>query len=383
MTKERLIYMMAFVMDGCFGLVGLSVPLLAVSLGAQYDELGIIGATGASVYAVCCLATGSVLKRWSHRKTAAASAAGIVFCFAAYTLVASVWHIVLVSAAVGLVLSAFWPTMQSWVAKGNSGERLIRILGKFNISWGAGVMAGPALGGQLFAMDPHLPFTLCSIVVVGVFLTLAFSRPGTADRDEQPESQNIPTDRRFLTVSWIANFATFFATGLVRSLFPKFATDAGVSPGLLGQMMAIVGLAQVVSFYLVSRSGWWQNRLGPMIIIQCLGAGGLILIACSDSILLLSLSLASVGLLIGATFTWSMFYSLRSPSRSRSRAGIHEAIVGSGFLFGPLLGGLCAEHVSPIAPYLLGAVVICLVAVVEVIFILSSDAETPVTAVQD
>ena len=374
MTKERLIYALAFVMDGCFGLVGLSVPLLAVSLGAQYDDLGLIGATGASVYAVCCLATGRFLKRWSHQRTAAVSAAGVVICFAAYTLAESVWHIMVIAACVGLVLSAFWPTLQSWIAEGNGGERLIRILGTFNICWGAGMMVGPALGGQLFAIDPHLPFAVCSVAVVCVFLALTFARPATHAVVESPDTHHPPTDRRFLTISWMANFATFFATGLVRALFPKFATDAGISPGLLGQMMAIIGLAQIVSFYLVSRASWWQNRLLPMIIIQTLGVGGLVLMAYADSILLFSLGLASVGLLIGATFTWSMFYSLRSPSQSRSRAGIHEAIVGSGFLFGPLLGGLCAEYISPSAPYLLGGIVICLAALVESIVILRSPA---------
>ena len=89
----------------------------------------------------------------------------------------------------------------------------------------------------------------------------------------------------------------------------------------------------------------------------------------ADGVWLFAASLCSVGLLIGATFTWSMFYSLRSPSESRARAGIHEAIVGSGFLFGPLLGGLAAEHLGASTPYRLGAATILLGAVVATIII--------------
>ncbi|HAA74816.1 TPA: hypothetical protein DCE37_06845 [Candidatus Latescibacteria bacterium] len=369
MTKERLIFGLAFVMDGCFGLVGLSVPLLAVELGATYDDLGLIGATGAAAYTICCLATGGLLKRWPHQRTAALSAGGVLLCLFSYTLARNVIHIAMVAGAIGLSLSAFWPTLQSWLAEGHDRARLIRILGTFNICWGAGMMIGPALGGRLYTSDPHLPFQIAAGIVFCVFALLVLARPSSPPDEPADIAPISGVDRRFLTISWIANFATFFSTGLVRSLFPKYATDSGIDPALLGNLMGLIGLAQIVSFYLISRTQWWENRLAPMVCVQVFGAGGLFLMSIADGVWLFAASLCSVGLLIGATFTWSMFYSLRSPSESRARAGIHEAIVGSGFLFGPLLGGLAAEHLGASTPYRLGAATILLGAVVATIII--------------
>tara|TARA_Y100000588_G_scaffold126192_1_gene138221 strand:+ start:715 stop:879 length:165 start_codon:yes stop_codon:yes gene_type:complete len=44
MKKEPFLYAISFVIDTGFGVVGITVPLLALQLGATYNELGLIGA---------------------------------------------------------------------------------------------------------------------------------------------------------------------------------------------------------------------------------------------------------------------------------------------------------------------------------------------------
>ena len=58
------------------------------------------------------------------------------------------------------------------------------------------------------------------------------------------------------------------------------------------------------------------------------------------------------------TFTASIFYSLYAEGAAGRRTGFHEAIVGSGFLIGPLAGGFAAEYLGPRSPYLLAAMAI-------------------------
>ena len=52
MRKEPFLYVIAFVVDGCFALLGICVPLLAMGIGATYDDLGAISATSALTYAL-------------------------------------------------------------------------------------------------------------------------------------------------------------------------------------------------------------------------------------------------------------------------------------------------------------------------------------------
>ena len=102
----------------------------------------------------------------------------------------------------------------------------------------------------------------------------------------------------------------------------------------------------------------WQFRLSPLIGVQLLAIVGLSTLVFGTSSSLFALGLLTHGILAGITFTASIFYSLYAEGPGGRRTGVHEAIVGSGFLLGPLAGGFVAEHVSPRAPYLLSALVI-------------------------
>jgi len=62
-------------------------------------------------------------------------------------------------------------------------------------------------------------------------------------------------------------------------------------------------------------------------------------------------------------FVASQFYTLHGRKEGRGRvAGFHEAVVGAGFLTGPLIGGSVAQHFSLEAPYL-AATFVCVAAI--------------------
>jgi len=77
----------------------------------------------------------------------------------------------------------------------------------------------------------------------------------------------------------------------------------------------------------------------------------------------------AVPLLAGVTFTGSIFYSLYTRGGGGRRTGFHEAIIGSGILFGPLLGGLAAEHIGPRSPYLLSSGIVLAGLILQVYFL--------------
>ena len=143
------------------------------------------------------------------------------------------------------------------------------------------------------------------------------------------------TAGHFLPLALLANFATFFAIGLVRALFPKLAIDLGFSPSLLGYLLALIAVTQLAVFYFMSRTDRWQFRMSPIIFAQLLAAFGLGLIGIGTQPIIFACGFLLLGGLIGVTFTASIFYSLYAEGPGGRRTGIHEAIVGSGFLFGP------------------------------------------------
>lgn len=368
MKKEQLIYAIAFLMDGSSALVGLYVPLLAMEIGGTYDDLGGIRATGAVVYSLSCFIVGRFSDRVGYRRFMTLSGLTVSLLILGYLLVDRVWQLFLLGALTGVMLSGFWPCMQAWLGQGKDRGQLLGAVGRFNVSWSLGILVGPVLGGVLYAIDPAKGFALGAGLVGCVFfaLLLVRVREETAAGGERAEITTFAAARRFLPVAWTANFATFFSVGVVRSLFPKLATDLGIGPELLGWLLAMIGLGQVIGFLLVSRTDRWQFRLGPLVAFQALAMVGLGAFAFGSHSGLFAAGMLTHGLLIGMTFTSSIFYSLHALGAGGKRTGIHEGIIGSGVFVGPLVGGLVAEYVGARAPYLVAIGVQCCALALEV-----------------
>ncbi|MBT5829744.1 MAG: MFS transporter, partial [Candidatus Latescibacteria bacterium] len=345
MKKEWFLYTIAFLMDGCMAVVGLCVPLVALQLGATYDDLGMIGAVGAAIYSLSCLFSGRLADRFGYRYVMACATLLVGFVYVGYLFVGHIWHLVLLAGLMGVSIAHFWPPLQAWLGRGKSRQHLLKDLGRFNVAWSLGFVIGPMVGGIMFETQPSSAFLLGIVLMAVMFFAFVFLH--IHERDDVLPNEAIdamPLARLFLPMAFVANFATFFSIGTVRSLFPKLATDLGIAPGILGGLMALIGLAQLTAFYFMSRTDRWQFKRMPLILAQVLACVGLLLLALGKHPVVFALGLLMVGVLAGITFTVSIFYSLFTQGPGGRRTGFHEAIVGSGFLFGPLLGGVVGEH---------------------------------------
>ena len=110
--------------------------------------------------------------------------------------------------------------------------------------------------------------------------------------------------------------------------------------------MALIGAGQLVTFALISRTHRWQFRLWPLDLVQLVAIAGFAALAFGSTLVVFAVGLLSQGLLIGFTFTASGFYSLHTAARGGRRIGIHETVLGSGNLVGPLAGGLAAAIIT-------------------------------------
>jgi MFS family permease len=245
--KAPFLYLLAFAMDACAGLVGLCVPLVAMGVGADYDDLGVIGASGSVAYTLGCLASGRLADRLGYRRLMTLASLGQVLIFCSYLAVDRVWHLFVIAVVGGVTISGFWPSLQAWLGQGHDRRGLLLAVGRFNVAWSLGFLVGPALGGYLYAANPAYVFSAAAVSVLLVLVCLLAMPVRTREPEARPEEgASLAAARRFLPAAWVANFATFFASGTVRSLFPKYAADLGVAPEPLGWLVSLIGLAQAV-----------------------------------------------------------------------------------------------------------------------------------------
>ncbi|MCD6351898.1 MAG: MFS transporter, partial [Armatimonadetes bacterium] len=327
--------------------VGLAVQFLGIKLSAPTWLLGMYGTVGAGVYAVGCFLAGRASDRLSRRIAA-------LFIF----LAGVVWVLLSVQkspyALLALVpfgsgcLAFFWPPVQAWIGDlVPDGKALTRVLGTFNVLWTVGLMVGPVTCGYLWGASQYAPFltsfALALLVAVGL-LTVPTKSAAAAAEEAGDEGSLNRFDRRaeqYLPLAWLANFGTWYATGLSRTLFPKLGTEAGFSEVVIGWILFAMLAGQLVAFVALRQATWWHFRRLPLMVALLIGAAGAAGTALAHSPVGFSLALSGIGIATGITYVASLFYSLQAPMDQRGkRTGIHEAILGAGLSTGPLVGGL-------------------------------------------
>ncbi len=259
----------------------------------------------------------------------------------------------------------FWPALQAMLAEGKNRPQLVRTLGTFNMVWTIGYMSGPLLGGLLYEVNARLPLVIAMVGMLGLPLAIFLVRL-RMDPEESPEAPIQEGDTlRFRSVAWISSFSGFFVMGILSYQFPKLATELSISPAVLGYLLAIPRLIQFCIFFIVRRAHFWQFRLYPLIIPQMATISGMMVTATASDPFMIGLGFATVGLLIGSSFTASQFYSFFQRERKGQGGALHEMIVGIGNVAGPLIGGLLAHLIGLRAPYLLCCVVLATAVLIE------------------
>ena len=361
MRRDYFLFISAFVMDFCTGLVSFAVPLRALDMGASVVELGFIGTAGSLSFTVACTFTGKLADRFDRRRlmTIAAGLTSLVFCM--LFLAVNYWML-LAGAALGWgLLALFWPTLQAILAENRSRAQLVKTLGTFNMFWTVGFMLGPAAGGYLYLVGPQVPFAAGMIGMAALTLTihlLRFKPSAARDADPEDEPQEHVDTARFRWIAWTATFTAFFMMGMLNNQFPKLASVLLIRPDTLGILLAIPRLIQMLIFLVARFTTWWQFRLRPLVIPQVIAVIGMIVVATQDSAVVIAIAFGTVGLLVGAAFSASQFYSFFQEERKGEKGARNEMIIGMGMVSGPLIGGVLAQLIGLRMPYVLCCIVL-------------------------
>jgi multidrug resistance protein len=251
-----------------------------------------------------------------------------------------------------------------------------RLLGLLGAAFGVGFVAGPALGALAALRGPHVPFLVAS-VLAGVNAIVAWRRlPEThvdrvaasagrrRDRPSLLSGAGSVADLLVLTFVAMAAFAAFEATF---SLFGKARLEFGeVSTGVVfagvGILLSLVqgGLVHPV----VSRIG----EAGALRLGLLLNAFGLLLLAGVESYALLvpSLALLTIGQGLASPSLSATLAGRTTPSARGRLLGLQQSSSGLARVVGPAAGGLLFEHVGVASPYLAGAALMAVAALVLV-----------------
>jgi hypothetical protein len=157
-------------------------------------------------------------------------------------------------------------------------------------------------------------------------------------------------------MAWLANGAAYGAVATLNYHYPKYLDSIGLGAALFGTFLGLTYASQTVVFFILRRTRRWHYRRGPFYVLQtALIVAVATVPALSSPAAILGLA-PVLGAALGLAYYSSIYYSLHAADRPGRNTGLHEAIIGSGVLLVPLLGGTLAFSLGTLrAPYLAAA----------------------------
>lgn len=349
--------------------IGLAVPLMALArLGAAPLQLGTYAAILQGFTIVATGLFGRLSDRIGHRPLPVIS--GILYGLmgSAYVHVNSIGQVYALTVVCGLCIAAFWPSIEASTGEDLHGVKLLRSVGGYNISWATGVAIGPFLAGYLYGRSPALAFYVPAALAILAGTAILLRPTGNlAERSEtrHPElCARRPNGKAYLYAGWVANFGAWFCVGMLRNIFPTLGKHLGLTSSQIGFVLFLWAFMLALTFFFLRLSDRWTYRLTPLVSFQVVLATGFLLVFLANGLWMLSAGVILMGLGTGMTYFSSLFYALDGHDDKGAKSGIHEVVLATGSLVGPLLGGVAAQLISIRAPYLLCTMVVLLCAIV-------------------
>jgi MFS family permease len=305
----------------------------------------------AFVYVIAAFVTGRVLVRleqWvSPRSALVLLLAAQTAACAALALVEDDWMMWLTAGVVSITGAMIWPIVESYLSAGRHGKELRWALGWWNIVWTGSV------GAALFLMAPLVEeYARYAIVgfgglnMVGFAALTKFSRrPGAHDHadsvahvtSEYPHL--LKGARVLLPMSYVLN------SGMA-PLLPFVLGSLGVEALYETPTAATWTVARVLAVAIMWRVTFWHGRWGTLILGAVSMAIGFAFVVSAAHLWMIFLGLSMFGVGMGIVYYAALYYAMAVGRAEVNAGGIHEALIGGGYMVGPLLCLLSMQGAS-------------------------------------
>ncbi len=358
--------LITFVFNLGGGAIAPTLPLYARSLGADYRDLGLIGASHGLAFAALTIPLGRASDRFGRRAILRLSALAVGAAAICYLLATHVLTLAAAKFLEAVGWAAFWPALEAWAAE-QFGHRAGAAMGVGYGAYAAAFVIGTSAAGFVMeAAGLRAPFAIY-LVTAAAALALTFALPGRGAVAAPARDEAVP-DPRFGTVdpataraqrrlAYGTGFVYVFGLGTVLAFLPAYAADRGLSPRAVGLLFGGYWVARLVGSL---GAGRVSDRLGrraillPAMLVAAVSAG---LVAVPGATAALVAGSAGLGLAAGAcapTCVGLIADYVGAADRGLAM-GLFEAACGVSILISGVVGGYSAQALGAQAPYLIVA----------------------------
>ena len=332
------------------GIQSMVMPLRGQWEGFSVSELGLLGTGWASGFVAGCLIAPRIIGRVGHVRAFAvfASLSAVVASVSGLIIDPLPWFLMRV--VTGFVMAGAFMVIESWLNDKATNENRGLIFGLYLMVTYAGITAGQMSVAFGSFLGPTM-FTITGIVYCLALLPTSLS---TASHPKPPEE--VKLDLRAIwknsPVAAVACFLIGIANGCFGTLGAVYASQIGMSPGMVATMMSAAVLAGAVIQLPVGRISDLTDR---RYVLAAASAGasavGLVLLAFQPQ--------SSVVILVLVALYGALAYSLYSVAvaHANDHAGAGDFVklsggllllYGVGTIIGPLFGARAMDLFGPV-----------------------------------
>jgi MFS family permease len=357
--------LITFVFNLGGGFIAPALPLYARTLGADYRDLGLIGASHGLAFALLTIPLGRASDRAGRRAILLLSAIGVGASAGIYLVAGHV-----VGLAAGKLLeaaawAAFWPTLEAWVAE-RFGTRAGAAMGVAYGAYAAAFVVGSSVGGFVIeSFGLRAPFALylgtagLSVVLIAALAGDNTTGPTAVHHDVAATPRIVTLNPGFARTRRVLAYATGFiyvyGLGTVLAFLPAYGVDRELSPRGVGLLLGAYWIARVIGSLGAGRVSDALGRrlvLIPAMLVTVTGAG---LVVAPLGAGALFLGAVALGLAAGASAPTcvGLIADHVSADQRGTAMGLFEAACGVSILASGLVGGWAAEGLGGEAPYVI------------------------------
>lgn len=370
-----IIYLIIFTEVLGFSIVIPVLPFLALSLGLNYFQIGLVLA----VFSICQLVAspvwGKLSDRYGRKPILILSQISTFIGFILLGITTTVLILVLARVVDGL-LGSNMTVAQAYLSDITEPQDRTRAYGYSSAVFGLALIIGPLIGGILSTIDYSVPmFVAAGVCLVSIILVVFFLPESHVDRDQESKitfNDIIPIKdaKRFFKDPKVRGILAIFliysfAFMLFISTFALYAdSQLRVTALMLGLFMAFIGILRVV--FQITLNIRLQKKLGDGLtlklgILALIIAMVLFVFITEPMIVFLPLIFLAFGTGVGRPILTSKLSKSVERKDTGALMGVNNALGSIAMVITPILGGALLFYVASQSVPALSAALFCLI----------------------
>ncbi len=319
------------------------------------------------IYLVVALASGPVLRRMGTRfgvtPRAWMTAVLCVQGLSSLLVLAGPAGTVAAACILSAVGAALWPVVESYVSSGRHGGEMRRSIAVFNVTWmsataGSLLLMAPlvAVGHASWSLLAMLPVSACSLVLLRWFP----AAPAT-HADEHAHAHIAPQYPYLLRATRFVVPTSYVLISVLGPVLPFIMRDLAMDDAWKTPLASVWMVARVLTVVVLGTLHFWHGRWATLAAALLLLGGGFAAVAFAPGIPMLLVGLAAFGAGHGVVYFAGLYYAMAVGGAEVDAGGRFEALIGAGYVVGPLAGLVAGATAGGLVGATLGAAAIGLV----------------------